>query len=178
QYDEAVKAAGAYQDIFGKENYFLELMDHGIDIERDVRQDLLRLAKQLNIPLLATNDSHYVTEDQADAHDSLLCVGMGKNKDEVNRLRFNGSGYYIKTAEEMRRLFRELPDACDNTLAIAERVQPYDEVFTYVDRMPQFDVPEGETQASYLRQKIKAGLQLRYGDNPSQEVLDRIELEM
>lgn len=178
QYDEAIKAASAYQDIFGKDNYFLELMDHGLSIERDVRDGLLRLAKQLNIPLLATNDSHYVTEDQADAHDSLLCVGVGKNKDDPNRFKFAGSGYYIKTAEEMRELFRELPEACDNTLAIAERIQPYDEVFTYVDRMPQFDVPEGETQASFLRQKIAAGLQHRYGDNPSQEVLDRIELEM
>jgi DNA polymerase-3 subunit alpha len=178
QFDEAIKAASAYQDIFGKENYFLELMDHGLDIERNVREDLLRLAKQLGIPLLATNDSHYVTEDQADAHDSLLCVGVGKNKDDPNRFKFNGSGYYIKTAEQRRELFRELPEACDNTLAIAERIQPYDEVFTYVDRMPQFDVPEGETQASYLRKKIATGLQVRYGDNPGQEVLDRIELEM
>ncbi|MFJ5229955.1 DNA polymerase III subunit alpha [Kitasatospora sp. NPDC088391] len=178
QYEEAVKAAGAYQDIFGKENYFLELMDHGLSIEQDVRADLLRLAKQLNIPLLATNDSHYVTADQADAHDSLLCVGVGKNKDDPNRFKFNGSGYYVKTSEEMRELFRDLPEACDNTLAIAERIESYDEVFTYVDRMPQFDVPEGETQASYLRKKIAAGLKHRYGDNPSQEVLDRVELEM
>ncbi|MFC6599377.1 DNA polymerase III subunit alpha [Kitasatospora paranensis] len=178
QYEEAVKAAGAYQDIFGKENYFLELMDHDLSIERDVRQDLLRLAKQLNIPLLATNDSHYVTADQADAHDSLLCVGVGKNKDDPNRFKFQGTGYYIKTAAEMRELFRELPEACDNTLLIAERVESYEDVFTYVDRMPQFDVPEGETQASYLRKKIAAGLKIRYGDNPSQEVLDRIELEM
>jgi len=178
QFDEAIKAASAYQDIFGKENYFLELMDHGLDIERSVREDLLRVAKQLGIPLLATNDSHYVTEDQADAHDNLLCVGVGKNKDDPNRFKFNGSGYYIKTAEEMRELFRELPEACDNTLAIGERIQPYDEVFTYVDRMPQFDVPEGETQASWLRHKIAEGLPRRYGDNPSQEVLDRIELEM
>ncbi|MEZ0093083.1 DNA polymerase III subunit alpha [Streptacidiphilus sp. EB129] len=178
QYEEAVKAADAYQQIFGRENYFLELMDHGLDIERNVREDLLRLARELNIPLLATNDSHYVTEDQSDAHDNLLCIGVGKNKDDPNRFRFNGSGYYIKTAEQMQEMFRELPEACSNTLAIAEMIEPYDEVFTYVDRMPQFDVPEGETQASFLRRKIEAGLQLRYGDNPSQEVLDRVELEM
>ncbi|MFC5908341.1 DNA polymerase III subunit alpha [Streptacidiphilus monticola] len=178
QYEEAVKAAAAYRDIFGKENYFLELMDHGLDIEREVRADLLRLAKELGIPLLATNDSHYVTADQADAHDNLLCIGVGKNKDDPNRFKFNGSGYYIKTAEEMRELFRELPEACDNTLLIGEMIEPYDEVFDYVDRMPQFDVPEGETQASFLRKKIQAGLKQRYGDNPSQEVLDRIELEM
>jgi DNA polymerase-3 subunit alpha len=178
QYEEAVKAAAAYQDIFGRENYFLELMDHGLSIETDVRQDLLRLAKQLKIPLLATNDSHYVTADQADAHDNLLCIGVGKNKDDPNRFKFQGTGYYLKSAEEMRALFTELPEACDNTLHIGEMIESYDEVFEYVDRMPQFDVPEGESQESYLRKQIQIGLQRRYGDNPSQEVLDRIELEM
>jgi DNA polymerase-3 subunit alpha len=178
QYGEAVQAAAAYQDIFGKENYFLELMDHGLDIERGVRENLLRIARELNIPLLATNDSHYVTEDQADAHDNLLCIGVGKNKDDPNRFRFNGSGYYIKTAAQMRELFAELPGACDNTLLIGERIGDYGEVFAYVDRMPQFDVPAGETQASYLRKKIAEGLTRRYGPDPGQEVLDRIEMEM
>ncbi|MGW2541293.1 DNA polymerase III subunit alpha [Kitasatospora sp. NPDC001574] len=178
QYDEAIKAASAYQDIFGKQNYFLELMDHGLDIERDVRDDLLRLAKELEIPLLATNDSHYVTEDQADAHDSLLCIGVGKNKDDPNRFRFNGAGYYIKTAQEMRSMFSELPEACDNTLLIAERVQSYDEVFTYVDRMPLFDVPEGETQESWLRRECEKGLVMRYGSPLPKEVQERYEFEM
>lgn len=178
QYDEAVKAAATYQEIFGKENYFLELMDHDLDIERTVRQDLLRVARQLDIPLLATNDSHYVTEDQSDAHDNLLCIGVGKNKDDPNRFRFNGSGYYIKTPQEMRELFRELPQACDNTLLVAEMVGDYSEVFTYVDRMPQFNVPEGETQASWLRKECQRGLKERYGDDPGQEVLDRLEIEL
>ena len=178
QWDEAVKTAAAYQDIFGKDSYFLELMDHGIAIERDVRDRLLQLARHLNMPLLATNDAHYVTADQADAHDSLLCVGTGKTKDDPERLRFSGDGYYLKTAQQMRALFRELPQACDNTLEIASRIEPYDEVFAHVDRMPQFDVPDGETQASYLRKKIDAGLHQRYGATPSQEVLDRIDLEM
>jgi DNA polymerase-3 subunit alpha len=178
QYDEAVKAADAYQQIFGKENYFLELMDHGLDIERDVRQDLLRLAKQLEIPLLATNDSHYVTEDQSDAHDNLLCIGVGKNKDDPNRFRFNGSGYYIKTAEQMREMFRELPEACDNTLLIAERIESYEDVFTYVDRMPQFDVPEGDTQESALRRDVLTGLQMRYGSPIPDPVMERFETEM
>ncbi|ROR53061.1 DNA polymerase III alpha subunit [Luteococcus japonicus] len=178
QFDEAVAAAAAYQEIFGRENYFLELMDHGIDIERNVREDLLRVAKKLNIPLLATNDSHYVTEDQADSHDDLLCVGVGRNKDDPNRFRFNGSGYYIKSSEEMRKLFSELPEACDNTLAIAERIESYDDVFKHVDRMPQFDVPEGETQNSWLRKKVAEGITVRYGENPSQEVLERVETEL
>jgi DNA polymerase III subunit alpha len=178
QYGEAVKAAAAYQDIFGAENYFLELMDHGLDIERNVRRDLLKLAGELKIPLLATNDSHYVTEDQSDDHDSLLCVGVGKNKDDPNRFRFNGSGYYIKTADQMRQLFRELPEACDNTLLIAERVESYQDVFTYVDRMPQFDVPDGETQESQLRKDCLRGLELRYGTPVPEPVMERFETEM
>ncbi|MGW0069038.1 DNA polymerase III subunit alpha, partial [Streptosporangium sandarakinum] len=179
QYDEAVAAAAGYQEIFGRENYFLELMDHGLDIERDVREDLLRLARQLNIPLLATNDSHYVTEDQADAHDSLLCVGVGRNKDDPNRFRFNGSGYYVKSPAEMRGLFRELPEACDNTLLVAEMIGDYDEVFAYVDRMPQYpDVPEGETQESWLRKEVEQGLVMRYGDPVPAEVWERYETEM
>ncbi|MDN6021474.1 MAG: PHP domain-containing protein, partial [Acidipropionibacterium jensenii] len=178
QFEEACEAAGAYQEIFGSENYFCELMDHGVPIEREVRADLLKLAARLDIPLLATNDSHYVTEDQADAHDSLLCVGVGRNKDDPNRFRFNGSGYYIKTSEQMRQLFPDHPEACDNTLALTEMIEPYDEVFSYVDRMPQFDVPEGETQESWLRKKLKKGLAEKFGPNPPQAVLERVETEL
>ncbi|MGZ3113549.1 DNA polymerase III subunit alpha [Streptomyces sp. H62] len=179
QYDEARQVASAYQDVFGKENYFLELMDHGLSIERDVREGLLRLAKELNIPLLATNDAHYVHESQADAHDNLLCIGVGKNKADEKRLRFSGSGYYLKTAAEMRALFAELPEACDNTLLIAERVGSYDEVFDNVDEMPQFpDVPDGETQESWLRKEVLGGLAMRYGDPVPAEVLERFETEM
>ncbi|MGV9883268.1 DNA polymerase III subunit alpha [Streptomyces sp. NPDC003006] len=179
QYDEAREVAGAYQDIFGKENYFLELMDHGLDLERNVRADLLRLAKDLSIPLLATNDAHYVLEEHADAHDNLLCIGVGKNKDDPNRFRFNGSGYYLKTAAQMRELFSELPEACDNTLLIAERVESYSSVFENVDEMPAFpDVPEGETQESWLRKECLKGLAMRYGDPIPGEVLERFETEM
>jgi DNA polymerase-3 subunit alpha len=178
QYDEAVKAAGAYQDIFGRDNYFLELMDHGLAIEREVRDDLLRLAAHLEIPLLGTNDSHYVTADQADAHDNLLCIGVGKNKDDPNRFKFQGTGYYIKSAADMRQLFRERPEACDNTLLIAERVESYDEVFAYVDRMPQFPVADGETQESRLRADVEAGLRMRYGDPIPDHVWQRYETEM
>lgn len=178
QFEEACQAAGAYQDIFGKENYFCELMDHGVPIEKQVRSDLLRLAKRLDIPLLVTNDSHYVTEDQADAHDSLLCVGVGRNKDDPNRFRFNGSGYYIKSSDEMRALFPDHPEACDNTLLLTEMIGSYDEVFNHVDRMPQFDVPEGETQESWLRKKLQEGMDEKFGPNPPKEVLDRLETEL
>ncbi|MFJ6691679.1 DNA polymerase III subunit alpha [Streptomyces sp. NPDC091294] len=179
QYDEARQVASAYQDIFGKENYFLELMDHGLPIERDVREGLLRLARELSLPLLATNDAHYIHESQADAHDNLLCIGVGKNKADEKRFRFSGSGYYLKTAAEMRALFAELPEACDNTLLIAERVGSYDEVFDNVDEMPQFpDVPDGETQESWLRKEVLTGLAMRYGDPVPAEVLERFETEM
>lgn len=178
QYDEAIAAAAAYQEIFGRENYYLELMDHGLDIERGVRRDLLRVAEQLDIPLLATNDSHYVTADQADAHDNLLCIGTGRNKDDPNRFRFQGTGYYIKTSAEMRELFRELPEACDNTLLIADRIESYDEVFAYVDRMPQFGVPDGEDQESWLRKEVLTGLRMRYGEPIPEYVMERYETEM
>ncbi len=179
QYDKAREAAAEYQDILGKENYFLELMDHGIPIERDVRADLLRLAEDLDIPLLATNDAHYITADQADSHDSLLCIGTGKNKADTQRLKFSGGGYYLKSADEMYALFSELPEACDNTLLIAERVESYEEVFAYNDEMPQFpDVPEGETQESWLRKQTLKGLAMRYGDPIPEHVLDRFETEM
>ncbi|AKZ59515.1 DNA polymerase III subunit alpha [Streptomyces ambofaciens ATCC 23877] len=179
QYDEARQVASAYQDVFGKENYFLELMDHGLSIERDVREGLLRLAKELDIPLLATNDAHYVHESQADAHDNLLCIGVGKNKADEKRFRFSGSGYYLKSAAEMRALFAELPAACDNTLLIAERVGSYDEVFDNVDEMPRFpDVPDGETQESWLRKEVLGGLAMRYGDPVPAEVMERFETEM
>ncbi|WP_443050747.1 DNA polymerase III subunit alpha [Streptomyces sp. H27-D2] len=179
QYDEARETAGAYQDILGKENYFLELMDHGLDLERNVRADLLRLAKDLDIPLLATNDAHYVLEEHSDAHDNLLCIGVGKNKDDPSRFRFNGSGYYLKTAAQMRELFSELPEACDNTLLIAERIESYASVFDEVDEMPQFpDVPEGETQESWLRKDVLTGLEMRYGTPVPEPVMERFETEM
>src|SRR5690606_7518053 len=101
QYDEAVKVAATYRDIFGPGNYFLELMDHGLEIERRVRDDLLRLGKQLGLPPVVTNDSHYVREDHATSHDALLCVQTGSELSNPNRFRFEGSGYYLKSAAEM-----------------------------------------------------------------------------
>ncbi|MEW9530796.1 DNA polymerase III subunit alpha [Microbispora sp. NPDC049125] len=179
QYDKALRAAADYQDIFGKGNFFLELMDHGLDIERRVRDGLLRISKALGLPPLATNDSHYVTEDQADAHDSLLCVGVGRTKDDPDRFRFNGSGYYLKSAAEMRDMWdQSVPGACDNTLVIAERVGSYDEVFAPRELMPRFPVPEGYTPNSWLRAEVARGVRERFGDTPSQEVMDRLDYEL
>ncbi len=179
QYDRAVEAAARYRDIFGRDNYFLELMDHGLAIERRVRDDLLRLGEQLKLPPLATNDSHYVTEDQAAAHDALLCIGTGKQLADQNRFRFSGSGYFVKSAAQMRELWdREVPGACDNTLLIAERVGDYGEVFAHRDLMPQFPVPDGESESSWLRKEALAGARRRYGGDPPRDVLDRIDYEL
>ncbi|MEU1761141.1 DNA polymerase III subunit alpha [Micromonospora sp. NPDC005652] len=172
QYDKAVKEVGIWQDILGPENYFLELMDHGIDIERRARQDLMRLAVDLKVPLLATNDSHYVERDEAELHDALLCVQTGKSLADTNRLKFDGDTYYLRSSQEMRELFAELPQACDNTLAVAERVAPdaYDEVLDFRDDLlPQFPVPDGHTEASYLRERIVASLREKYPDRAGPE---------
>ena len=179
QHQLALKAAATYRDIFGKENFFLELMDHGLGIERSVRAGLLDIAKQLGLAPLATNDSHYVTRDQAESHEVLLCVGTGKTLDDPKRFRFNGDGYYLRSPAEMRALWdTEVPGACDTSLLVAERVEAYDDVFSPVDRMPRFPVPEGETQASWLRNEVARGVTQRFGDMVPPQVLRRIDYEL
>ncbi|OLT39869.1 DNA polymerase III subunit alpha [Serinicoccus sp. CNJ-927] len=161
QWDQAVQYASDMKDIFGADNYFLELMDHGIQIERVVRQDLLRLAKELSLPLLATNDLHYTHQEDAKAHSALLCVQSGSTMQDPNRFQFNGDGYYLKTAAEMREVWRELPEACDNTLLVADRC---DISFTEGEGryMPRFPVPEGEDETSWFIKEVETGLQRRF----------------
>lgn len=176
QYDNAVAAAAEFRDIFGEGNFYVELMDHELDIERRVRQDLLKLANDLNLPLVATNDLHYVHSHDADAHDTLLCVSSGSRKAQLERFRFNGSGYYLKSAREMRELFKELPEACDNTLAIAERIETHfnEGMGTF---MPRYDVPEGETEDSWFRKEVERGLMERYQGEITDEIRERAEFE-
>src|SRR5918997_1580603 len=122
--DKARQAAADFQDIFGKENFYAELMDHGLSIEKKTRPALMRIAKDLGIPLLATNDLHYTHKEDAQAHDALLCIQTGSRLNEPNRFKFNGDGYYLKSAAEMRALFPgELQEACDNTLLVAEQCE-------------------------------------------------------
>lgn len=109
------------QDIFGRDNFYIEFMDHGLKIEKQVTDGLLDIAKKLNAPLLATNDSHYVRAEDAGSQDAMLCINSGSTLDEPGRFKFDGTGYYLKSAEEMRELFKDIPEACDNTLEIAER---------------------------------------------------------
>ena len=162
---EALESAAKWRDIFGADSYFLELMDHGLSIERRVRDGLLEVGRTLNIPPLATNDCHYVTRDAAHNHEALLCVQTGKTLSDPNRFRFDGDGYYLKSAAEMREIWDgEVAGACDSTLLIAERVSSYTDVWAPRDRMPVFPVPEGHDPASWLRHEVDAGLRRRFPD--------------
>ncbi|SDM65681.1 DNA polymerase III subunit alpha [Allokutzneria albata] len=176
---EAVQAAADYRDIFGAENFFLELMDHGLDIERRVREGLLKIGKDLGIKPLATNDSHYVTRDQADTHSALLCVQSGKTLNDPNRFKFDGDGYYLKSAAEMRQIWdSEVEGATDNTLLVAEMVEPYDEVYANRDRMPRFAVPPGHSEASWLHHQVLEGLRWRFPSGVGEEYTARAEFEL
>ncbi|HJQ46459.1 MAG TPA: DNA polymerase III subunit alpha [Amycolatopsis sp.] len=177
---EAIQAASDYKDIFGPDNFFLELMDHGLPIERSVREGLLEIGKQLGIRPLATNDSHYVTQDQADTHSALLCVQAGKTLNDPNRFKFDGDGYYLKSAADMRSYWdTEVPGAADSTLLIAERVQSYDEVYAHKDRLPFFEVPEGYDQGEWLRAEVQRGITWRFPDGvPDPYYHERIEIEL
>ncbi|NYD58533.1 DNA polymerase-3 subunit alpha [Nocardioides marinisabuli] len=185
-YAAARQAAGDFQEILGKENYFLELMDHGLDIENRVRDGLLELGRDLKIPLLATNDSHYVMREDAKSQEHLLCINSGSTMDipagdgPGQRFAFSGDGYYIKSAEEMRALWADryqLREACDNTLLIAERcdVEFSEGVGKY---MPKFPCPPGENEDSWLVKEVERGLQFRYPNGIPDEVRKQAEFEL
>ncbi|HEY5787433.1 MAG TPA: DNA polymerase III subunit alpha [Microlunatus sp.] len=161
RYDEAVASAAEFRDIFGAGNYYVELMDHGLSIENRVRADLLRIAKDLKLPLVATNDLHYAAREDAAAHEVLLCVQSGSTMADANRFKFDGDGYYLKSPAEMRALFAELPEACDNTLAIAERcdISFTEGAGTY---MPRYPCPPGENEESWFVREVETGLQRRF----------------
>ncbi len=161
-YAKARAAAGEFRDIFGVENFFCELMDHGIGIEKRAHDGLMRLAKDLNLPLVATNDLHYTAAADAAAHEVLLCVQSGKTLADPGRFKFDASDFYLKSPAEMRALWQDtygLREACDNTLAIAERCQMS---FSTRNLMPRFPVPEGETEESWLRKEVERGLANRF----------------
>ena len=182
QFDEALEAAAMWQDIYGKENYFLELMDHGLDIENRVRSELLEIGRKLDLPPLVTNDCHYVLQDQAHAHEVMLCVQTGKTMQDPARFKFDGDGYFIKSAAEMRATWDNLvPGACDNTLLIAERVQDYSKLWEAHphDRMPIASVPDGHTPTSWLTHEVMEGLKERFdGGIVPQVYIDRANYEI
>jgi DNA polymerase-3 subunit alpha len=175
QYEEARKAASEFQDIFGKGNFFAEVMDHGIDIERRTMQDLLRLAKELDLPLVASNDLHYTHAHDATAHAALLCVQSASTLDDPNRFKFDADEFYLKSADQMRHLFRDHPEACDNTLLIAERCEVS---FEHRNLMPRFPVPDGETEASWFEKEVAAGMLRRFNNAPSEAHLAQAKYEV
>ena len=162
-YEDAKKSALRYEEIFGKGNFFLELQDHGIPAQKLVNQGLMRLSKELSIELVATNDSHYIYADDAQSHDILLCIQTGKKVTDENRMRYEGGQYYLKSEEEMRSLFPYAPQAIENTAKIAARCNV--EIEFGVTKLPQFQVPEGETSWSYLNRLCMEGLKRRYPDD-------------
>jgi DNA polymerase-3 subunit alpha len=160
QYDKAKRSAGEFRDIFGAENFYCELMDHGIGIERRAHKDLIRLAKEMAIPFIATNDLHYTAPEDAKAHEVLLCVQSGKTMADPQRFKFDAQDFYLKSPQEMRSLWSEFPDACDNTLLIAERCSM--DFQEGRDLMPRVPVPEGYDEQTWLREQVHAGLTKRF----------------
>jgi DNA polymerase-3 subunit alpha len=162
-FEKACASAADFRDIFGPDNFYLELMDHGLDIENRVREDLLRLGKRLGLAPVATNDLHYTYASDADAHEALLCVQSGSTMADPKRLKFDARDFYLKSPGEMRKLWdAEVPGACDNTLEIAERIGDYSTVFAPRKLMPQFPVPAGETEESFLRAEVRRRLARRF----------------
>jgi DNA polymerase-3 subunit alpha len=178
QFDEALKSAAMYQEALGPDNYFLEIMDHGLSIEKRVRDGLLEIGRKLGIRPLVTNDSHYTHEAQATAHDVLLCVQTGSNVADPNRFRFDGAGYFVKSAEQMRAVdsSEAWQDGCRNTLLVAERVDT-EGMFTFKNLMPRFPVPEGQTEESWFRHEAFEGLKRRFPGGVPETHLAQAEYE-
>ena len=177
QFDEALRAAGELQDIFGKDNFFIEIMDHNLTIEKRNVPGLLEIAKRLDAPLLATNDCHYVEAKDAEAQDAMLCINSGSHLDDPDRFKFEGSGYYLKPADEMRELFKDFPGACDNTLEIADRCNVMFDDGEDGAFMPKFSCPEGWDETSLFLKKVEEGLERRYDGHPPMNVLKQADYE-
>lgn len=177
RYDQALATAGELREIVGPQNFYVELMDHAIDLERAVRDDLLRLARQLDAPLVATNDVHYVAAADASTHDLWLCVATKARVSDPNRESFCSGEYSMKPPAMMRELFGDLPEACDSTLEIAERCQSSLEAAPG-SRHPRFPVPDGHSEVSWLRREAEQGLRRRFGDSLPDSVRQRAEHEL
>ena len=175
-YEEARNAAGEFREIFGANNFYIELMDHNLEIERRAKEDLLRLSKDLGLPLVATNDLHYTFAEDATAHEALLCIQSGSTLADPKRFKFENGEFYLKSAAQMRALFSELPQACDNTLLIAERCDV--SLRENENLLPKFTVPDGETEVSWLIKKSEAGLRDRCGENPEPKYVERLAYEL
>ena len=174
-YESAKKYALRLAQIFGQDNFYLELQDHGIDAQRPVNQGVMRLARETGLPLVVTNDAHYLRKEDARMQDILLCIQTGRTVDEENRMRFETEEFYLKSEEELRSLFPNCDEAFENTVRIAERCNLD---FTFHEyHLPSFPVPEGYTNEAYFREVCMKGFRERYAD-PPQEYLDRLEYEI
>ena len=175
-YNEARSAAAELAEIFGPGNFYVELMDHGIEIEKRSKDDLLRLARELGLPLLATNDLHYTYNEDFSAHAALLCVQSGSILSDPKRFKFDNDQFYLKSAAEMRHLFRDLPEACDNTLLIAERCEVT--LREGENLLPRFPVPSGENEDSWLRSLANQGLREKISGEIPREYQERLDYEL
>ena len=175
-FDGARATANKMRDIFGENNFFLELQDHGIRQQTQVNTSLIRLSRELGIPMVVTNDVHYIREEDAVPHDLLLCIQTGKKVSDQDRMRYEGGQYYLKSEEEMQKVFPYAREAMDNTHKIAERCNV--EIVFGEQKVPKFDVPEGYDAFSYLKELCETGLVKRYGDPPPQELQERLSYEL
>ncbi|MGL5345932.1 MAG: DNA polymerase III subunit alpha [Peptostreptococcaceae bacterium] len=174
-YEKAKKRALEYQEIFGKENFYLEMQDHNLPEQREVNSGMVKLSKETGIPLVATNDIHYVNKEDSKIHDVLMCIQMGKTVNDPTRMRFGSDEFYLKSREEMEELFPYAPEAIDNTVKIAEQCNIEFDFNTI--HLPQYDVPKEYTPDTYLRELCFKGLEERY-ENPSQDIIDRLNYEL
>jgi DNA polymerase III subunit alpha len=173
---KAVEVAATYRDLFGAGNFYVELQDHGLPEQHQVTPMLVKVAGDLGIPLVATNDTHYTEKAHAQAHDVLLCIQQpGKVLADTDRLKFDTQEFYVKSAEEMREIFRDFPEACDATLEIAEACEL--ELTFGEHHLPRFDPPEGKDRETHLRELVQSGLRRRYGE-PTPEIAARVEQEL
>ncbi len=174
--EDARATAEWYARVFGPERYWLEVQNHGIPGQAEVNDGIFQLADELGIGVVATNDAHYLRREDADAHDTLLCIGTGKDKEDPNRLRFYGEESYFKSPEEMGALFPDRPDVLENTLALAEKCEVQFERRYY---LPNFPLPElFDEDTVYLRHLVEEGARRRYGDPLSDDVRERMEYEL
>ncbi len=175
-YKEAIKAASEFRDIFGPENFYLEIMDHSIEIEQRAFADLIKLGKELNLPQLATNDLHYTHHDDAAAHEVLLCIQSGSTMADPKRFKFENSEFYLKSPAQMREIFKDFKQACDNTLLIAERCETT--MREGENLLPQFPVPTGQSEDSWLIKLANDGLATKMGNSIPTEYQDRLNFEL
>ncbi len=179
QFDEAYRAAGQMQELFGKDNYFVEVMDHDNSIERRVSKELLELAKKIGAPVIATNDSHYVRAEDAPIQDAMLCINSGSTLQDPDRFSFDGTGYHLRSSQDMWDLFGDIPGACENTLLVAERCNvSFTTAAEGANYMPEFPIPEGEDTTSWFVKEVENGLHTRFGEVIPQDVRERADYEV